>query len=318
VALAVAPISLYIYSQKHYCIDRTVTPDFSAIKQRWDAFWQSIAIFVHNNTDVMILTFFADIKEVSVYSVYNYVIFSLKNFLTNIMLGPIAAFGNMLAKGETELAHKNLCFYELIIFDVCAILYTTAGLLIVPFAMLYTKNVTDVNYSRPLFALIAITAGCFDCLRIPYQSIVEAAGHFRQNRNGALIEPILNITISIIGVIRFGLVGVAFGTLVATLFRTIQYVIYLSKNIIQRSVFIFIRHLAVNIGVAIVVWCLTSRYVPRQPENVFQWCFSAATVTLISTVVTLLSTVLFYESDFKEFIHKLKAIFFEKDWKLRR
>ena len=63
-----------------------------------------------------------------------------------------AAFGNMMAKKEDLLVRENLKIYELIVFFLSSIIYTTAGLLIVPFALLYTDGVTDVEYAKHLGA----------------------------------------------------------------------------------------------------------------------------------------------------------------------
>ena len=56
-----------IFNDKKYEIDADIKPNNSAISQRWDAFAQQAAAFVNNNTDVIVLTMFSDIKEVSVY-----------------------------------------------------------------------------------------------------------------------------------------------------------------------------------------------------------------------------------------------------------
>lgn len=66
--------------------------------------------------------------------------------------------------------------------------------------------------------------------------LVDAAGHFKQTRNGAIFEAFLNVIVSVTLVIKFGLIGVTIGTFCALLFRTLQYSIYASKNILQRNI----------------------------------------------------------------------------------
>lgn len=99
-AFSLNPIFIFLYAKHKYKVDKTVKPNNSAISQRWDAFAQSVAYFIHNNTDVIVLTFFTNTKEVSVYTVYNYVIFNIRNVISSLVMGFGAAFGNMLAKGE--------------------------------------------------------------------------------------------------------------------------------------------------------------------------------------------------------------------------
>ncbi len=300
------PLMINLYVNKHYKLNKKAKPNDAALKQRWDAFWQSIAYFVHNNTDVMVLTVFADIKEVSVYTVYNYVISNIKTFVVNFINGFGAAFGNMLAKGEIELAKKNLKVYELIIFCLTAVIYTTAGIMIVPFAMLYTKGVYDVNYSRTTFAMIATLAGAFSCFRIPYQAIVEAAGHYRQTRNGALFEAALNITISLIAVAKLGIVGVAIGSLAATIFRSVQYAWYLSKNLIPRSIWIFFGHIAVTGVVAVLTVAVSNMFLNWEVQNFIQWIQKAFLVAVVSAVFTVALNAAFYGKDMIYLLSKIK------------
>lgn len=300
------PILINIYCKRKYRIDKTVKPNQTAIKQRWDAFSQTVSFFVHNNTDVIVLTCFTNTKEVSVYTVYNYVISNLQNILYNFVNGFGAAFGNMFAKNEKQLMHKNLKIFELIVFGLTSILYSVAGVLIVPFALLYTKGINDVDYSRPIFALLVTIAGSISCFRLPYQTIVEAVGHFKQTRNGAMIEAGLNIVLSVILVIKFGMIGVAIGTLVATIFRTFQYAIYLSKNILTRSIFIFIGHIAINAIIAVLAYFVSCFMFDMNVTTWFEWIILAIKVTLVTVAASAVLHFVFYHKDIKNLIEKLK------------
>ena len=57
------PVLLHIYVNKEYQIIKDVEPDNNAIKQRWDGLGHHIAFLLHNNTDITVLTLFADIKR---------------------------------------------------------------------------------------------------------------------------------------------------------------------------------------------------------------------------------------------------------------
>lgn len=297
VAFSLNPLLINIYTRKKYKINKKIQPNNSALKQRWDAFWQSVAFFVHNNTDTIVLTCFTNMKEVSVYTVYNYVILNIRNVLLTFVTGFGAAFGNMLAKGEYELAKKNLCIYELIIYNLSSVIYTTAGIMIVPFALVYTAGVNDVNYARPLFALILTIAGAFSCFRIPYQTITEAAGHFKQTKRGAFVEAGLNISISIIAVMKFGLVGVAMGTMIATIFRSVQYSIYLSKHIIKRSIWLFWKHIIINAAIAGITFTISNVFFLFEVSDFFMWTLKAVMVCAVSIILTAACSIIFYKED---------------------
>lgn len=307
-AFSLNPIIICTYAKKKYKINKKIKPDNTAISQRWDAFAQSVAFFVHNNTDIILLTFFTDTKNISVYTVYNYVILNIRNVVVTFITSFGAAFGNMLAKGEKELIKANLKIYELIIFGSTSVIYTTTGIMIVPFALLYTSGVNDVSYDRPVFALIFTIAGAFSCFRIPYQTIVEAAGHFKQTRNGAVIEAGLNIIISLILISKFGLTGVSIGTLVATVFRSVQYAIYLSKHIVKRNIMIFIFHIIINAVIALLTYAVSEYLFTFDIANWGWWVLKAVLVAVTSALISFILHFIFYRKDIIALISKITAL----------
>lgn len=307
-AFSLNPIIICTYVKKKYHINKKIKPNNTAISQRWDAFAQSVAFFVHNNTDIILLTFFTNTKNISVYTVYNYVILNIRNVVVTFITSFGSAFGDMLAKGEKELIKANLRIYELIIFGSTSVIYTTTGIMIVPFALLYTSGVNDVSYDRPIFALIITIAGAFSCFRIPYQTIVEAAGHFKQTRNGAIIEAGLNIIISLILISKFGLIGVAIGTLAATVFRSMQYAIYLSKHIVKRNIMIFIFHIILNAVIALSTYALSEYLFTFDIANWGWWVLKAVLVAVTSALISLILHFIFYRKDIIALISKITAL----------
>lgn len=317
IAFSINPLLRYFYVRKRYKIDKKVAPDLDKIKQRWDAFWQTVAYFVNSNCPIMILTFFANIKEVSVYTVYHYVIANIRNIVNTFITGFGAAFGNMLAKGEDELARKNFRVFELVIFNLVSIVYTTAGVMVLPFVSIYTNGITDVEYIRPIFAVISTLGGAFACFRIPYQSIVEAAGHFKQTRNGAFVEAVLNIGISVICVVKFGLIGVAIGTLVAGVIRSSEYAIYVSKHIIKRSQLIFFAHIVVTAIIAVLTALISDYLFAFETPNYFYWAVKSVLVVLTSGALTLIADFALYKKETLYMIEKAKNLVNKKKEKNR-
>ncbi len=96
----VYPLVMGAYVKHRYKIDLNVEPNNKAVTQRWDAFWHQVGLFVMENTDVMVLTCFTNMLEVSVYSVYNSVLSGLKKVLFAFSSGLEAAFGNMFVREE--------------------------------------------------------------------------------------------------------------------------------------------------------------------------------------------------------------------------
>ena len=305
-AFCIYPILLNIYVRKKYKLNLKVEPNKKAINQRWDAFWHQVATFVNNNTDVMVLTIFTNMLEVSVYSVYNMIVSTLKNIVFAFSNGLEAAFGNMIAKGEKNALKENLSIIEFVIYNIATIVYICAILLILQFVQVYTKGINDVDYLRPQFAYILLVAQFFYCIRIPYQMVIQAAGHYKQTRNGAIMEALINIIISVALVIKFGLIGVAVGTLASMIFRTIQLSIYMCKNIVERSNWITIYKCCIAFLEGIIIIFIVKILNLEMPATYIEWIKNGIITGIISLIIITIGSVIFYKNDTKRLLLKLK------------
>ena len=308
ISFALYPILLNIYVRKKYKINKNVEPNNNAIKQRWDAFWHQVAAFVNNNTDVMVLTIFSNIMMVSVYSVYNLVIHGLKRFITAFTNGIDAAFGNMIAKGEEETLRENLSVIELIVYSLSTLIFSCASILVLQFVEIYTKGITDVNYMQPTFSYILIAAQFLYAIRLPYQFVTNAAGHFKETKKYAIIEAIINIVLSIILVIKFGLIGVAIGTFVALAYKTIMFSNYMSNNIVKRKKSITFYKILISVAEFLITYLIVKIINYPITINYSNWIVNALITASVSTITICVGIVVFYKKDFKNLKRKLKNI----------
>ena len=311
IAFAITPIATSIYVNKHYNIDHSAKPDMTRISQRWDALGHEIANFVNTNTDIIVLTIFAGVKEVSVYTVYNHVVASIRKVVTNCITGFGAAFGDMYARKEYDLMHENLGIFEIIVFSAASVVYSVTVTMIRPFALIYTTGITDVSYDRPLFGILLTMAGMFTCFRIPYYMITTSVGHYKQTRNGAFVEAGLNIVLSVALVIKFGIIGVTIGTLAAATFRSCQYAIYLGKNILPRNIMIFFSHVIVALLICAGIYAL-GEILPINDMKIMGWIGKALILTVISVVAVIITDLILWNKDTRNFIRKARGMFRRK------
>lgn len=296
------PIIIYFYVKKNYKIDKSIEPNFDAIDQRWDAFIHQISNFVNNNTDLLLLTVFTNLKEVSVYSIYYLVFNGIRMTIGASVLGITSAFGNMFANEEIENVKKNLNIYEFFLHSISIIIFSSMAILITPFVYLYTLNITDANYNRPVLGYLFSLVGFFIAVRIPYEAITKAAGHFKQTRNGAIIEVLLNIVMSIILLIPFGMIGLLIGTLIATIFRTLQFAIYLSKNLVDRNFNIIAKRYIISFVNVLIILLLIYIIPIRNVTTLKDWIVNGIIVTGIGIIITILFSVIFYKGEMKNLI----------------
>lgn len=296
------PLILYLYVKKNYKIDRNIELIDEPIKQKWNGLAQHVAAVVLGNTDIVVLTFFSSLENVSVYTVYSLVVVGVKQIIMSITTGMSALFGNMLAKNEKKLLISAFEKVEIMIHFLVIVIFTCTAMLIVPFVKVYTEGITDVNYIVPTFAILITLAQASYCLRLPYNIMVLAAGHYKQTQTSAIIEMFLNIGISLVAVIKFGLVGVALGTLVAMTYRTLYLVNYLRNNIINRSLKYFIKHMLIDV-VIIVLSIILCQNINFQISNYIEWIVLAVKVTAIVLITgSIMNFIGYYKFIIRRFV----------------
>ena len=179
IVLLLRPLILKLYVDRHYKLNFKLKLEGEPIKQKWNGLAQHIAIYVLKHADVVILTLFSTLDKVSVYNVYHLVTNGLQQMIEVMTTGMQSLLGNMYVKKETDKLEKTFSSFELLMHLGVTVLYTIAGLMIIPFVKIYTRNVTDADYIVPVFAILIVTANASYCLRMPYYMMTQAAGHFK-------------------------------------------------------------------------------------------------------------------------------------------
>ncbi len=296
----IKPLIIATYIKKQYNINRNVRPNDSALKQRGDAAATSIANIIHDNIDLVLLTCVVDIKLVSVYTIYNMIIIKIRAIMQMFTNGLEAGFGNIIAKGEKEALIKNFKLYEFLMFVFVSIVFPCVLVLIVPFVENYTAGVTDINYIIPSFAILMVISEAIYCIRQPYVTLVQAAGKYKETRNGAILEAVSNLLVSVILINLIGFQGVVIGTIVANTIRTVQYFVFIHREIVNLNLSNVIRKI-LWCGCNIIMICLCSEFVKRFVAfgaNWFQWLWGSIIVFIIAVLITLTSAMIFYRQDF--------------------
>lgn len=288
------PLILSIYVKKKYNIDKNVQLDEEPIKQKWNGLAQHIASVVLSSTDVCVLSLFSTLENVSIYSVYALITNGVKQIVSSFTTGLMSWFGEMIAKNKLKELNDKFGFVEWLIHTIVVVMFTNTAILIVPFVSIYTMGVNDANYYTPLFACLLTLAAASHSLRIPYNMVIMAAGHFKETQTSAIIEVVLNIAISIVLVKKYGLIGVAIGTFISMFYRTCYFVGYLSKNIICRSIKIYFGHVMVDV---LSVACILkgTKVFSLTELTYIGWFGMAIKVFLVSLIICIIINMLFYK-----------------------
>ncbi len=302
------PIAIWALVVRKYGIDRKVEPETRALKQKWHGMGYSVSSFIHKKTDVFILTFMRAFKDISVYGVHLLVLHGLDSIIGNITSAIQPAFGNMIARNETENLRSKFRVSVLLTHIVAGIVFSVTLVQLSPFVLLYVKNVTDVDYYRPTFALLISVAEYIFCLRRPYQAVVVAAGHYKQTSVGAYVEAGINIVISLLLVKPLGLTGIAIGTVSSMSFRITYYAWYLRSNLVNLPFSEYLKRIGITAGITVLI-VLGCRLTGLQSLTWYTWIRNSVLYTLIAIAVTLCVNWLAYRKTMRELFAVLKHVF---------
>lgn len=243
--VALIQISVMLYymhlkRKRYFWLNYNQIPDYNAIDKKKDVFFHRICWFVFSNTDIILISIFLDYDMASVYAIYSLIASTVYSVIGLVWTSTVFYWGQKYNSNKGKFGKENIIFqkiYYAVVFCGNSILY----LMTLPFIRLYMRGVSDTEYIDYKLLCLFVLVYTLQGLRIPSISLTEMAGHFRETKIQAIIESILNLSLSLILVQYFGVYGILIGTVVSVAYRDIALVRYVSDKIIpkvQQSVFL--------------------------------------------------------------------------------
>lgn len=287
------PVLVRQYIKKNYLFRRHVKYRVNVLGQKWNAMAQHISECVLDSTDVIILTIFSTLSNVSVYGVYNLVVYNLKNFfLIAITSGVLPTFGNLYATNKKQDLYHFFKKTEWIIHNLVILIFGITAVMVVPFVMVYTKGIMDAEYVQPMFALLIVFAHACHCIRLPYFLMIKATGHYKQTQRCFIASTTANIIISILFVKKIGLVGVAIGTLAAMAYQTFSLAVYVYRQFFTDNTGELIKRILLD-GIAVtgIIW--SGKAFVFTEVTYIGWIIMAFKVAITACILTVAINLIF-------------------------
>ena len=288
------PLAIHLYIKRSYALDRHIYYDVEPIKQKWNGIAQHIAAVILSSSDSIVLTTFSTLVNVSIYTVYYLPMSGARLMIMSMISGIQALIGNLWAKQDLAELRKVFAWTVWSIHTGTTLIFTLTAILIVPFVQVYTHGVNDANYIQPLFGVLLVAANSGHCLRLPYNIMILAAGHYKQTQHNYIIAAVMNIAISIVCVMQFGLIGVALGTLAAMAYQTAWMAWYNSKNFIQWPMKNFFKQIGVDAVSAVGIFCVTSN-LTMNGIGYLAWVILACKTTVCGILIAFIVNCIFYK-----------------------
>lgn len=303
----ISPIFIHLYIKRHYSINRKITYDEEPIRQKWNGVAQHLSYVVLEGTDIMVLTIFSTLENVSIYSVYHMIICGIMQLYRVATNSFHAIVGNLWVKQEMERLNKVFGYIETLLHYAVVFLFSCTAVLLIPFVRVYSAGISDADYIQPLFAGLLIFAYAFQCLRTIYNMVILGAGHYKQTQLCHIIAAILNLGISILTVKYYGLIGVAVGTLIALAYQLVWMAMYDSMYLLKSPLKNFIKHIVIDLLTAGMIVFVASK-ICWNTYGYCEWFVLAFTVAIIALIVISISATIFY----KDQIFEIKDLFIKK------
>ena len=87
------------------------------------------------------------------------------------------------------------------------------------------------------FVLLFVIMNLLANGKLPVNHVLEFSGKFRETKSHAIIEMTLNIVVSVVAILKWGICGAIVGTIVALLYRGTMMIYYTNKKVLERSQF---------------------------------------------------------------------------------
>lgn len=251
---AIAPIVLRSVVLSIYTRSKFPSVSFNAdarsykLEQRWDAFVLQVLGVVQSGFPILVATFITeDLALVSVFSVYLLVATGLQNLYSVMTNGTQAAFGDVIARNDTQTLKKTYSEMGTLVGLVNSAASGTAIIMITPFVFLYTSDIADINYVMPVLGILMVANVFLYHLKTPEGLLVVAGGKYRESRPYVMIQTIVLIVGATVGGFLGGLEGIVIGSCLSNVYAALYLLFFVPARITKTKVRSTLRKFAVTI-----------------------------------------------------------------------
>lgn len=302
------------YTAKHYPnVNPMAKPNKAALGLRWDALYFELTNVFQQGAGVILATLITrDTAIISVYGLYHMVTVGLWGVLKMATTGIYSIFGNLLVSRHQYAFQKAYRDFECLYHMANTILFGAAAVLIVPFVMLYTDGVTDVNYYAPALGMLMIAEALTNQCKMPMDLMISSSGKFREVRGQCVTQVVTTLALgTALGLcgLPYGpmaaVCGILTGVIAANLVRAAMQLRFVPKEITglpwRESALRILRMFLTVAMIAAPCLLLVS-----PPRRFFSWFMYAALLVLYSSAAAFVSAWLFDRKALRSLLGRLK------------
>ena len=203
----------YPWLNPSFRLGRAIRGEYSSVfKNMRRIVSHKFASVVLTQTDSVVIAHFISLTTVTMYYNYAIIISKLSTFVASCFSGAWAGVGNLISEGDRNKIHHVFKQYTVVVMLLAGVLCGCALLFADSFITVWLgeRYVLDKSVFMCMLGSLYIAL-----LRQPVAVFLNGYGLY-DDVWSAWTEALLNIVISVVGTIWFGLIGVVLGTLVST------------------------------------------------------------------------------------------------------
>lgn len=313
-AIVIRSLILIVYCKKKYTwISFKETPDYTLIKSKKDVLYQQICGMVQTSMPIILATFIIkDFKMVSVFTIYNMVLTGVNGVLGVFSTSLASGFGNLIVEKNKKLLRKTFEEFESAYLILITVVYSSTMFLILSFVKLYTADVGDINYILPVFACLSVWNGLLYNVKTPLSMLVVSAGMYRETRKQNTITALIIIVLGVLLTSQFGLNGIMVASIASNVYRTVDFIFFVHKNITddspQNTIKRMSRVLLCMSITTLLVFCFSI-----EVDSILHWVICAIIVSIACSLTIGGFMIAFDRKNIAGLLKRLKDLFWRRE-----
>jgi hypothetical protein len=186
------------------------------------------------NSPLVLVSVFLGLELASKYAIYNLIFNGIFMLIALLTKSSVSSFGNLLIKESNDRIRRVFYSFQSFFFIVGFLLFTLTFIMFKSFIHLYLDG-DSLGYFDFKLIILFTMVGLLNMIRMPNNVFIEAAGHYQQTKYRALFEAIINIVFSVIFINIFAIYGALMGSIASFIYRSLDIILYSSKNILKIS-----------------------------------------------------------------------------------
>lgn len=301
-------IMLWLYVKKNYSfLNYKEPPDNSSLSKRWDVVYLQVLGSIQTGAPIVLATIFTSLKMVSVYAIFNMVMSGISGIVGIFAGGLSASFGDVIARNDQYVLQKAYKEFEFIYYLLISIIYSITLVMIMPFIRIYTEGITDVNYDLPLIGLLLTINGLLHNIKTPQGMLVISAGLYKETRIQTSIQGFITVIVGISLSPVFGLVGVVIGPILSNIYRIIDLLFFIPKNVTKLPVSGTMYRI-IRIFASVILTSFALLFIDNNPQNYLEFFKSAIATSIWSVFIVMIIGVLFDRREFMNVLVRVRSL----------